>query len=123
MKLKNDFFCIKDACQTETGINYTIGLNPEHFIYQVHFPNNPVTPGVYIIQIIQELLEEVLERTLFMKKLHNGKFLNVINPLENNEVIFSISISSEGNDAHKISAVVSNENHQFAKLSMLFVNQ
>ena len=30
---------------------------------------------------------------LFLKKLNNLKFLNVINPVENREVVFSISIS------------------------------
>jgi len=123
MKLKDDFFRVKEFCQTGTKIDYTIELNAEHFIFAAHFPGNPITPGVCIIQIVKELIEEKLERELFLKKVNNVKFLNVINPLENKEVMFSISISSEGDEAHKVSAVVANENHQFAKLSMLFVNQ
>jgi 3-hydroxyacyl-[acyl-carrier-protein] dehydratase len=123
MKLKDDFFRIKNSCQTVAGVDYTIGFNAEHFIYQAHFPGNPITPGVCIIQIVKELTEEKLKRELSLKKINNVKFLNVINPLENNEVVFSISISSEGDEAHKISAIVSNGNHPFAKLSMLFVNQ
>jgi 3-hydroxyacyl-[acyl-carrier-protein] dehydratase len=122
MKLKNDFFQIKNACQTATGTDYTVALNAEHFIYQAHFPGNPITPGVCIIQIVKELSEEALQRELFLKKVNNIKFLNVINPLENNEVTFSVSVSSESEEAYKISAVVSAKENQFAKLSMLFVN-
>ena len=119
MKLRDDFFQIKDSCQTATGMDYTIELNPEHFIYQAHFPQNPITPGVCIIQIVKELAEELLNRKLFLKKVNNAKFLNVINPLENSTVVVSISVSSEGDEAYKIGAVVS----EFSKLSLLFVTQ
>ena len=123
MKLKDNFFQVNNFCQTATGIDYTIELNPEHYIYQAHFPGNPITPGVCIIQIVKELTEEKKERKLFLKRVNQVKFLSVINPLENKEVTFSISISSEENDAYKIGAVVCNGERQFSKLSLLFVNQ
>ena len=123
MKLKDDFFKINDFCQTATGMDYTIALNPDHFIYRAHFPENPITPCVCIIQIVKELSEEMLNRKLFLKKVNNVKFLNVVNPLENKEVTFSVSVSSEGEEAYKVGAVVSHANDQFAKLSLLFVNQ
>lgn len=122
MQLQNDFFRVKKCCQTATGIDYTVELNPDHSIYQSHFPGNPITPGVCIIQIVKELSEEMLNRHLFLKKVNNVKFLNVINPTENSEITFSISISPEGDEAYKISAVVFNENHNFAKLSMLLTS-
>jgi 3-hydroxyacyl-[acyl-carrier-protein] dehydratase len=123
MKLKDDFFSIINFYQINSGIDYTIRFNPEHTIYQAHFPGNPITPGVCIIQIVKELTEEALKKELFLKKVNNVKFLNVINPLEHNEVTFSISFSTTEDDAHKINAVVSDGNNTFAKLSMLFVNQ
>ena len=122
MKLKDDFFQVTDICPTATGLDYTIALNPEHFIYQAHFPGNPITPGVCIIQIVKELTEEQLQCKLLLKKVNNVKFLNVINPLENKEIVFSISTTSTGDDAHKVSVVISRENQQFAKLSLLFVD-
>ena len=123
MTLKDTFFKVKSACPTTRGTDYTLVLEPNHFIYQAHFPGNPVTPGVYIIQIIKELSIEMLQHNLFLKKIHNVKFLNVINPRENKEVVFSISICSEGDDIHKINALVYNDNQLFAKLSMLFITQ
>jgi 3-hydroxyacyl-[acyl-carrier-protein] dehydratase len=123
MKLKDDFFKITSSTQTATGMDYTIALNPEHFIYRAHFPENPITPGVCIIQIIKELAEEILKQRLFLKEVINTKFLNVINPLENNEIMISVSVTSEGDKVHKIGAVVSDKNNQFSKLSLLFVNQ
>ena len=123
MKLKDDFFKIKDIRQAATGLDYTLALNPEHPIYRAHFPGNPITPGVCIIQIVKELLEGQLKCELLLKKVNNAKFLNVINPLENRKVVFAVSISSTGDDAHKVSVVVSGENQQFAKLALVFVKK
>ena len=120
MKLKDDFFKVKAFCKTETGMDFSVTFNPEHAIFKAHFPDNPITPGVCIIQIIKELTEVILERELLLKKAKNIKFLNVINPLENKEVTFSISISSENGIVHKISALVYSENNNFAKLSLSF---
>jgi len=123
MNLKNDFYLIKKIEQTEKGFDFIIELNSGHFIYQAHFPDNPITPGVCIIQIIKELAIEILQCELFLKKIHNVKFLNVINPLENKEVTFSVSLSPEEENAHKIGTVVHHQDIQFAKLSLLFINQ
>jgi len=123
MILKDSFFRVKNFCPTEMGFDYVIELNPEHFIYRAHFPEIPITPGVCIIQIIKELLVEILQREIFLKKIHNVKFLNIINPLEYREITFSISISTEDKDTHKINAIVYNKDNKFAKLSMLFINK
>jgi len=123
MNLKNDFYRIKNSCQTDAGTDFTIELNPEHFIYQSHFPNNPITPGVCIIQIIKELSEDILKRELFLKKLQMVKFINVINPIVNKEITFSVSVSSEDNVTHKVDALVHKNDSQFAKLTIRFINQ
>jgi 3-hydroxyacyl-[acyl-carrier-protein] dehydratase len=123
MVLKDNFFIVKNSYKTETGFDFIIELNPEHFIYQAHFPENPITPGVCIIQIVKEILTEILQCKLFLKKIHNVKFLNVINPLENREVTFSISISSEAEETYKVGAVVLKNDNVFAKLSMSFINE
>jgi len=123
MILKDNYFRIKNLRKTETGFDYVVELNPEHFIYQAHFPENPITPGVCIIQICKELAVEILQCNLFLKKVHNIKFLNVINPLENNEVTFSITLSSEEENMYKISTDVYHKDIRFAKLSMLFIKQ
>jgi len=120
MKLKDDFFKIKNLSQTASGMDYAIELNPKHTIFGAHFPNNPITPGVCIIQIVKELSEDMLKCELFLKEAKNIKFLNVIDPLMNPKITFSISITSESEDEHKIAAVVYTHNQQFAKLSMIY---
>jgi 3-hydroxyacyl-[acyl-carrier-protein] dehydratase len=72
-----------------------IKLNKDHDIYNGHFPNNPITPGVIIIQIIKEILEEHLGCELFLREIINIKYVSPINPIINNSLLFEIYLQKE----------------------------
>ena len=55
MILKNDFYHIAQASVDLPRATYEIALNAQHFIYQAHFPGEPITPGVCILQMACEL--------------------------------------------------------------------
>lgn len=57
-----------------------ITLNDKHEVFKGHFPNNPVTPGVGMMQIIKELSEEITGKKLFLSSASNVKFMALINP-------------------------------------------
>ncbi len=120
MELKGDFYKIKDVRNTSESVDYVIQLNSAHFIYAAHFPNNPITPGVCIIQTAKELAEDILNETLFLKVVKNVKFTQVINPLQNNEITFSISVASGEIGGYKANVNVFSEKETFAKLSLQF---
>ena len=63
-------------------VSYDIRLQPDHTIYKAHFPGEPITPGVCVIQIAKELLEDYLQRPLAIKAVKNVKFLAVVSPLQ-----------------------------------------
>jgi len=86
-KITDDF--VRDNTQISS-----IMLNPEHEVFKGHFPGNPVTPGVCMLQIIKELTEKRLDCSLFMKKTSNVKFMAVINPKETP----SLTITNEFTD-------------------------
>ena len=91
MILNNNLYTIVRKEQTTTGISYIIHLNAQHFIYEAHFPGEPVTPGVCILQIAQELLSEETELDLSLKKIKNAKFTAVIAPNNISELIVTFS--------------------------------
>ena len=68
MKLLNNLYMISKRETTSLSAQYGIFLEEKSFIYKAHFPNEPITPGVCIIQIAKELLEDYA-------------FLNVISPV------------------------------------------
>ena len=122
MKLKDDFYCIKETQHTDKGVNFTVHLNANHFIYAAHFPGNPITPGVCITQIVKELTEELVQKPLFLKVVKNIKFTQIINPLQYSDVIFSISTPREDENGYKVSASVVYGSDNFAKMSLIFIN-
>ena len=119
MKLKDDFFKVVDFSENPDEAAYCIELNPSHPIYRAHFPENPITPGVCILQIIKELTSEYLRRDLFLQKAEKIRFLNVINPLENGQVNISLNINPEGG-LYKVSGTVFTTESTFSKLSLIF---
>lgn len=94
MILEN-FYTIKSRKINEDQINHTfeIIINNKHDIFKGHFPNNPVMPGVCMIQIIKEITESVIGKKLFMEKCSNIKFLAIINPDKTSELTLELQIT------------------------------
>ena len=80
MRLKNDLYTVsRSDTQGMTG-SFEIKLNPSCFIYKAHFPGEPVTPGVCIVQMALELMEELNSCEMEITRVKNVKFLSVISP-------------------------------------------
>lgn len=118
MKLKDDFFKVESFDEQDDNLNYVISFEPQHFIYEAHFPGNPVTPGVCIIQMIQELAMDYLQANLFLQRVVKAKFSNVINPLEHKEVKVSVAITKEDAGVYKLTAMVYKDDLTFAQLNL-----
>ncbi|MDR0700442.1 MAG: beta-hydroxyacyl-ACP dehydratase [Tannerella sp.] len=118
MKLIHDFYQIEQENGEETGFEYVLLLNKDHYIYSAHFPGNPVTPGVCIIQLCKELMEHRMGRSFFLKKTENVKFLSIINPLvvDRIQVAFTKIVPVE--DGYRLSASVYRGTVVFTKLSL-----
>jgi 3-hydroxyacyl-[acyl-carrier-protein] dehydratase len=82
--LLKDFYKVEKLEKINEG-KYTaiVFLNKEHDIFKGHFPGNPVTPGVCMMQIIKELTQEILGSSLIMTSSSNVKFMALINPEKN----------------------------------------
>ena len=102
--LLNDFFTINDKVSSETEIWAELFINADHKIFEGHFPNQPVVPGVCMMQMIKEITEEVIGKETNLVQAADMKFLAVINPLENNLVHASIKYATEESGAINIMA-------------------
>lgn len=121
MKLMNDLYKIASSVCIDGLPSFNIVLNKEHFIYKSHFPNNPITPGVCLIQIGKELLEAHLHRELEVFQVKNVKFLSIVSPLESSIITYRFDkISVIDEDCHvRMQIAVSNDSFQYAKISMI----
>lgn len=118
MRLINDFYHIKQTFENEMSFGYIILLNKNHFVYKAHFPGNPITPGACIIQICKELIENELQRTLFIRKVLNVKFLSVIDPETYNALQVEFTKFIPSDDGYKVNILLHWEYIQFAKVSL-----
>ena len=71
MTLKNSMFTVMGGTPDQVAVR----LNGGHEIYKAHFPGNPITPGVCIVQMIGELLSDRCGRRLSLSKIVNLKFV------------------------------------------------
>ncbi len=78
--LIKDFYKVTSLETTEGTTQAIIEINKDHDIFKGHFPDNPVMPGVCMMQIIKEITEGIVGKKLFMEKCVNVKFMALINP-------------------------------------------
>lgn len=126
MLLRNKLYTVTHR-NTEglTGC-YTLELQPACVIYKAHFPGEPITPGVCIVQTAQELLEDMLQcaglpHTTKLAMVKNVKFLSVLSPADNTTVVYQMKKveMSEDNTELKAQVVVSADEEAKAKMSLV----
>ena len=89
-----DFYTLESYEQAENGsFTANISLNKNHEIFKGHFPGNPVTPGVCMMQIVKELTEEFTGLKLFLKTASNVKFMAIINTFETPDLKLQLDIN------------------------------
>jgi len=86
----NNFYHIQQQSKTADGLQASITINPEHKIFEGHFPGQPVVPGVCMIQIVKEFLEQSTLEKLIMTEATQVKFLNIIVP--NKEELIELNL-------------------------------
>lgn len=127
MKLKNNLYKIISKEEVNSIFNYTVELNPSCVIYQAHFPGEPITPGVCIVQIGKEVIEDLLleqssvSRRLEIIKAKNIKFLSVISPNETPILTYQVRKLgfSDDNMTIETQIVVNSDDKSMAKISLV----
>ena len=127
MQLKNNLYKIISKEEDGSMVNYTIELNPSCVIYQAHFPKEPITPGVCIVQIGKELIEELLTEKMSVSckleivKVKNVKFLSVISPRDTLHIMYQMKKVELSDDNKMVDAqwVVLSDEKIMAKTSLV----
>lgn len=90
MLQKSDFFALESMTHDEAGIEALLQINPAHPIFEGHFPGQPVVPGACMLQLIKEVAETVLSRYLLMKQVAQVKYLKVLIPAYQKNILLHI---------------------------------
>jgi 3-hydroxyacyl-[acyl-carrier-protein] dehydratase len=104
--LLKDFYIIKELENTtDSKYKVQIVINEKHEVFQGHFPGNPIMPGVCMMQIIKEITEKIVACSLFMESLSNVKFMALINPFVNPELLLEMDIITTEDNLVKVKNV------------------
>ncbi len=117
--LLENFYTVNNLDIAESIATANITINKDHEIFKGHFPGNPVTPGVCMMQIIKELTEQVVSEKLFMQSSSNVKFMAIINPDVNPDLELTLTILEE-DGLFKVKNVTKFEDTVALKLSTTF---
>ncbi len=120
MILNDTFYTVTELTKGENAVDATIKLNASHAIFEGHFPNNPVTPGVVEMEIVKEILSLGLEKPLKMKTMSSCKFLAVLNPINVENVHVKISITEMDDAFVRISGQLTDDTTSFLKIAATY---
>jgi 3-hydroxyacyl-[acyl-carrier-protein] dehydratase len=119
--LLKDFYTIKELVNTtDTKYKAQIVINEKHEVFQGHFPGNPIMPGVCMMQIIKELTEQIMACSLFMESLSNVKFMALINPFVNPQLLLELDIITTEDNLVKVKNVSYFDETTALKLSCVY---
>lgn len=105
MLLDNFFFIISREAVGQ-GIKTRIRIDKHHKIFNGHFPAVPIVPGVCMMEIVREIAEQHVGRSLRIDSADSIKFLTVINPMENEEVQADIDFEENDDQSLRINATL-----------------
>lgn len=112
-------YTVRSLEQIDQDVKASVTLNAAHDVFKGHFPDSPVMPGVCMIQMIKELIEQTLDKKLFLNVVSNVKFMAIINPIVNKTIDLTLNIS-EMDGIIKVKNVTSYEDTVALKLSATF---
>ena len=121
MILQDNLFTIASSQKDEATATYQVKINPEWPIYKAHFPGHPITPGVCIVQMVQELLQDLVGAKLMLRQAKNVKYAAIISPEEVTDLTITFAkIEALPEGAYKVQAQVTSGEVLYTKLSATF---
>lgn len=118
MKLLNDFYHIDAIITNDVDLTCKVGLNAGHAIYKAHFPGNPITPGVVLVQIATELISSVHGRDYQLCEAVDIKFRRTVTPDVAPVFTFTKVTEADGVVSARIS--IDADGTTYAKMSLKF---
>lgn len=91
--LRNKLYKVLRSEAAGESVRSSITFDRAHPVFEGHFPGHPVVPGVCMMQILREVLEDHVAHKLRITRGDNLKFLAIINPDENKEVDVDLTYS------------------------------
>ena len=118
--IDGSFYTIVGTHDTDSlHIRREIVFRMDHVIFQAHFPDNPIVPGVCTLEIIRQLVTEVVGGEIRIPQVRNMKFLNLMTPAECQVFTFDIQLVAQSETLFSAKTTISDPETIVVKASLL----
>jgi len=121
--LMNTFFTCHDASLSAEALNVRLELNDSNQIYDGHFPNLPIAPGVCQVQMVKEVVNTYLKADFLLKSARDIKFLNFIEPNKLKSLQLDVKWTWKDENTLAVTALMHNDNVNYLKMRSVFERQ
>jgi 3-hydroxyacyl-[acyl-carrier-protein] dehydratase len=118
--LLNHFYKIDTLQKENNSISATITFDTGHPIFEGHFPDRPIVPGVCQTQMLTEVIDQALSLNLSLKSAASIKFLSVVDPTKNPSLNLIISFVKTQEDSYSVTAQYKWDDTIFFKFKGVF---
>jgi len=118
MLLKDSLFTLIESRVENNHAEVDVRLDVSHPIYSGHFPDDPITPGVCVVQMAVELCSMLLVKKLELKGSKSIKFINIIRPNIHPQVTYVLDWTETEDGVYHVKMMVRSEDVVFAKCSL-----
>jgi 3-hydroxyacyl-[acyl-carrier-protein] dehydratase len=115
--LKNKLFYIDSFEQSDDLIRCAIHIDETHPIFKGHFPGQPVLPGVCMLEILKEVIEEAYASSFQLETASSVKFLTMFVPTQFTHAVFDIKPIVHTDNQLAVNASMKFEQHIFLKFN------
>jgi 3-hydroxyacyl-[acyl-carrier-protein] dehydratase len=116
--LLDSFFTIDKITSQDEKTLVEVSINKEHSVFEGHFPGNPVVPGVFLIQIIREVIEELQHKKFKIEKADEIKFMNMVIPQNSSHLILEIQQRAKSENPFAYNILVTDGPTVFLKMKV-----
>ncbi|MEG1553484.1 MAG: hydroxymyristoyl-ACP dehydratase [Rikenellaceae bacterium] len=107
--MNNKVFKVKFLSSSEQVFKYSAEVITSHIIFNGHFPQHPVVPGVCTINMIKDCIEDIVSRQVRYDYIKECKFLSAIEPSSHSILNVNMTIEEESDFINVMAMVMDGE--------------
>ena len=117
MRLKNNYYKLLEARRQDvaTGI-YHVALLTDCDVYRGHFPQEPICPGVFNMQMVKECTEAFVGKKLHQTSVKQCRLVSLMTPTKCSEVDVRIDVLSASESSFTIKASIFDQEQIYMEL-------
>lgn len=113
---------IDEFSVVETGARWSLTLRPDEPVFAGHYPGNPILPGIYTLESLQQGVEHfyaLAGKRAVLRKVKSMRFLAPFVPRDRMEV--SIVADSDASGEALVSAIILRNGQKAAAAKLTFM--